>query len=107
MKDHSSKKKSVTVHYEAMKRHLAALKGELEKLTKDETSGSETKAMNDNEVTNGNEATNDNEAVNDLEDVSESNTTIVGEAINENYVEMELLAEAPPQEDDKENLVYV
>ena len=36
MKDHSSKKKSTIVHYEAMKRHFASLKVELDKLTKEQ-----------------------------------------------------------------------
>ena len=36
MKDHSTKKKSIVVHYEAMKRHFAALKMELDKLSNDQ-----------------------------------------------------------------------
>ena len=36
VKDHSSKKKSVAVHYEAMKRHFATLKVELDKLTQEQ-----------------------------------------------------------------------
>ena len=35
-KDHSSKKKSVIVHYEAMKRHFATLKVELDKLSNEQ-----------------------------------------------------------------------
>ena len=40
MKDHPSKKKSVSVHYDAMRKHFAALKGELDKLTSDTLSSS-------------------------------------------------------------------